>query len=83
MTNTRSTWPVVSLLDPNNITVSFNTDGVAVFQSSKNGELWPLCIVINELSLRIRQTNKMILFQDKMTVMTGSILSMLDFYHWI
>ncbi|CAH3162827.1 unnamed protein product [Porites evermanni] len=58
MTNTRSTWPVVSLLYPNDISVSFNTDGVAVFRSSKKGELWQLYFVINELSTRIRMSPK-------------------------
>lgn len=42
------------LANPNNISLSFNTDGVAVFRSSKKGELWPLYFVINELPPRIR-----------------------------
>ena len=29
------------LANPNNISLSFNTDGVAVFHRSKKGELWP------------------------------------------
>ena len=42
------------LANPNNISLSFNTDGVAVFRSSKKGEFWPLYFVINELRPRIR-----------------------------
>ena len=29
------------LENPNNISLSFNTDEVAIFKSSKKGELWP------------------------------------------
>ena len=42
------------LAKPNNSSLSFNTDGVVVFRSSKKGELWPLNFVINELRPRIR-----------------------------
>lgn len=37
------------LANTNNISLSLNTDGVAIFKSSKKGELWPLYLVINEL----------------------------------
>lgn len=40
--------------NPNNISLSFDTDGVAVFRSSRKGKLWPLYFVINELPPRIR-----------------------------
>ena len=36
------------LRSPNNISLTLNTDGVAVFKSSK-ASLWPVWVVINEL----------------------------------
>lgn len=37
-----------SLTSPNNISLTLNTDGVAIFRSSKCS-LWPVWLVINEL----------------------------------
>ena len=36
------------LMSPDNLSFTLNTDGVAVFRSSKNS-LWPVWLVINEL----------------------------------
>ena len=42
------------LADTRNISLALNTDGVAIFKSSKKGELWPLYLVINELPPKMR-----------------------------
>lgn len=42
------------LANTQNISLALNTDGVAIFKSSKEGELWPLYLVINELPPRMR-----------------------------
>lgn len=44
------------LSNVNNISLSLNTDGVAVFKSSKKGELWPLYFIMNELPPKMRYT---------------------------
>ena len=47
---TKHTEPVGFLSSdfPDNVSLSINTDGVAVFKSSKS-EVWPIWIAINEL----------------------------------
>lgn len=39
--------------NPANISFTLNTDGVALFRSSKT-EIWPLFLVINELPVTVR-----------------------------
>ncbi|CAH1242572.1 Hypp6846 [Branchiostoma lanceolatum] len=46
------------LEDGKNITFCFNTDGVAIYSTSRRGELWPVFIVINELPPELRFTKK-------------------------
>ncbi|XP_021364208.1 uncharacterized protein LOC110457319 [Mizuhopecten yessoensis] len=41
-----------------NITFTMNTDGVALFTSSKKGSLWPVYIAINELPVKLRFSRK-------------------------
>lgn len=41
------------LSQPANISLLINTDGIAIFQSSK-GSLWPVWVMINELPKRLR-----------------------------
>ena len=41
------------LSNPSNISLQFNTDGVPVFKSS-SFSFWPVHIIINELSPRMR-----------------------------
>ncbi|XP_078571421.1 uncharacterized protein LOC144859054 [Branchiostoma floridae x Branchiostoma japonicum] len=47
-------------LDPpgKNFTMTLNTDGVAVFKTSRSGELWPVYLVVNELPPQLRYTKK-------------------------
>ena len=44
------------LLEPYNISVKLNTDGVAIFRSSQFG-VWPLFLLVNELPPSLRYTN--------------------------
>ena len=37
-----------------NITLTLNTDGVSVFQTSRNGTLWSVYLTVNELSPKSR-----------------------------
>jgi hypothetical protein len=37
-----------------NISLSLNTDGVAVFHASFTGSLWPVYLVVNELPAKLR-----------------------------
>ena len=48
------------LLSPHNLSFTWNTDGVPVFKSS-NFSLWPLYLVVNELSPKKRFSKDMIL----------------------
>ncbi|KAL5016753.1 hypothetical protein ScPMuIL_006342 [Solemya velum] len=43
------------------LTFTMNTDGVAVFSSSKKGNLWPVYLAINELPVQLRFSKKYIL----------------------
>jgi hypothetical protein len=45
------------LMRPGNISLTLNTDGVAIFKSSKNS-LWPVWLVINELPPKERFSRK-------------------------
>ena len=40
------------------LTFKFNTDGVAVFSSSKKGNLWPVYLAVNELPIKLRFSRK-------------------------
>lgn len=42
------------LSDPNNISLSWNTDGVSPFKSAGNKEIWPIYLFINELPPHVR-----------------------------
>lgn len=46
------------------VTLTINTDGVAVFKSRRKSSLWPLQMFINELSAKIR-------FKSENMIMTG------------
>lgn len=37
-----------------NVSLSLNTDGVAVYKTSCIGSLWPVYLVVNELPARLR-----------------------------
>ena len=45
------------LSEPYNLSVKLNTDGVAIFHSSQFG-VWPLFLLVNELSPSLRYVNK-------------------------
>lgn len=53
---------VQNLMQGNRISISFNTDGVAVFNSNIKKSLWPIIITINDLppSLRFLRRNTII-----------------------
>lgn len=45
------------LSEKNNISFTFNTDGVPIFKSSKTS-IWPIFLMINELPYRMRKSKK-------------------------
>lgn len=53
---------VQNLLQGNRISISFNTDGVAIFNSNTKKSLWPIIITINDLppALRFLRRNTII-----------------------
>ncbi|CAH1263932.1 Hypp2800 [Branchiostoma lanceolatum] len=55
------TRPGGFLHETGNLTFTFNTDGVRIFQSSRKGELWPAYLAINELPPSLRFSKKFLI----------------------